>query len=516
MKQSVCLFLCLILCFCLTIQASELHVGSGQTYATITGAVAAASGGDTIIVHSGTYHEAVTISKSVEVKEAIGEVAVLEINAAGQAVALNTVNNITWDGIDIIHNYASNGWPVHADGLSLTGLVIKNCTISDGPNAHASGNLVEASGSELTVENCIITSTKNYSKLTAYVTEETTDGPWHKGHLIAINTTVTGPSTSGAAGDVIADGVPGTVSPDWDVGAILELNNSTVTMPDNNTCPLGFARAGGKIIANGSTFTSGNTTAVIWSLWPSSYSKGEFNGCIFDCRKGAYGTTEITMNDPSDVTLVNCALLNQSEFFEQYNSGTGQWELNTTTSRGAYYHSLIIQANNNPILYAAKNCTFISLNGDQVSHLTTINTAGVLARFSAASQPIAVTLQNNIFWCPENSGTGGGIIRDGNAGGTLTLTAGTNLRWGYKGDGSGGVDQLSTGGGTIIDANPKLESTFPYYHIASDSPAINAGQSIGVDVDIDGDSRTYNIPDLGCDEYVGSTTSANDWWLYTE
>ncbi|MEM3527067.1 MAG: right-handed parallel beta-helix repeat-containing protein [Candidatus Bathyarchaeia archaeon] len=45
------------------VTAAELHVGSGQTYTTIQAAITAASAGDTIIVHPGTYSEVVDVNK---------------------------------------------------------------------------------------------------------------------------------------------------------------------------------------------------------------------------------------------------------------------------------------------------------------------------------------------------------------------------------------------------------------------------------------------------------------------
>lgn len=51
------LIICLVLLFAGWSNAATLHVGSGQTYATIALGRAAASGGDTIIVHDGTYNE---------------------------------------------------------------------------------------------------------------------------------------------------------------------------------------------------------------------------------------------------------------------------------------------------------------------------------------------------------------------------------------------------------------------------------------------------------------------------
>jgi len=55
----------IILTLCIpSVLSATLHVGSGQTYSTIQSAVDAASSGDTIKVHPGTYHETVSISKS--------------------------------------------------------------------------------------------------------------------------------------------------------------------------------------------------------------------------------------------------------------------------------------------------------------------------------------------------------------------------------------------------------------------------------------------------------------------
>ncbi|MCK5773330.1 MAG: right-handed parallel beta-helix repeat-containing protein, partial [Thermoplasmata archaeon] len=51
----------------------EFHVGSGQTYAHIGDAVAAAGVGDIVVVHSGTYHEKVIVNKPITLKAAAGE-----------------------------------------------------------------------------------------------------------------------------------------------------------------------------------------------------------------------------------------------------------------------------------------------------------------------------------------------------------------------------------------------------------------------------------------------------------
>ncbi len=58
------IFLLMLALMCSPVYAATLHVGSGQAYATIQAAVNAASPGDTIKIHPGTYHETVTVSKN--------------------------------------------------------------------------------------------------------------------------------------------------------------------------------------------------------------------------------------------------------------------------------------------------------------------------------------------------------------------------------------------------------------------------------------------------------------------
>jgi len=101
--------------------AADLHVGSGQTYSTISAAETAASASDTIIVHSGTYSEDLTI-----------DVANLTIiNNAGDSPTLSGRIDANADGITI-DGLIVTGWAEGFHAIDFTNVdqgTVQNCTI---------------------------------------------------------------------------------------------------------------------------------------------------------------------------------------------------------------------------------------------------------------------------------------------------------------------------------------------------------------------------------------------------
>jgi hypothetical protein len=97
----------------------------------------------------------------------------------------------------------------------------------------------------------------------------------------------------------------------------------------------------------------------------------------------------------------------------------------------------------------------------------------------------------NCFWLPGGSSGSYTVVNQG--------TAYTLAQWqAYSGRDGNSIQQDPLTGGAM---NP---------HLKTGSPCINAGNAISyVSVDIDGDSRTANTPDIGADEYttVGSPMS---------
>jgi parallel beta-helix repeat protein len=123
LKWHIILVLALWLVFCGTVSAAELHVGSGQTYSTIRGAVDIAGDGDVIIVHAGSYTEHVDVDKQLTL---VGEgVDVVTVTAASSA----SVFWVTADYVNI------SGFTVTgAGGYEMSGIYLcraNHCNISD-------------------------------------------------------------------------------------------------------------------------------------------------------------------------------------------------------------------------------------------------------------------------------------------------------------------------------------------------------------------------------------------------
>jgi hypothetical protein len=157
--------------------------------------------------------------------------------------------------------------------------------------------------------------------------------------------------------------------------------------------------------------------------------------------------------------------------------------------------------------YTIINNTFYQ---DSPAH-SGINTGGEIA--FASSGPKSVTLQNNIFYTSASAPCY--LYFDDNSAGSASRVTFSNNLYFNAGNGPTGCN-YNVGAVTVghdakaVNANPNFVSaTSQNFHLASGSPAIDAGMNTGVATDFDGVLRPQGAAfDIGAYEFVsGSTTS---------
>jgi hypothetical protein len=208
----------------------------------------------------------------------------------------------------------------------------------------------------------------------------------------------------------------------------------------------------------------GGVKRGVITLNSNQAQKLTLNRCVLDGRKEAGGRVVNIEGDQTDMQLTNCALVLRKGAFGVYGSLGGK--------------------------VGMTHCTVASASADAA------NTGVVMNGGESAGKTLTLTLENNVFSLPGSEV--GAVSYDATQGGTLTLTAGTNLR-DLAGGGGAATDALT---GTIIDAAAGLAADF--IHLASASAAIDAAPDVGVTDDIDGCARFSGAaPDLGADEQGG-------------
>ena len=139
--------------------AVDRHVGSGQTYSTVSAAVSAASSGDTIYVHAGTYPEKVTAKSGITITRygtdsvnisggssnralvgsGVSNFTVSYINFAPTNSSVEFIiyftegsNNITIDHCTVTGISTTTHWLLIADGGVTSNIIVTNNTFSGG------------------------------------------------------------------------------------------------------------------------------------------------------------------------------------------------------------------------------------------------------------------------------------------------------------------------------------------------------------------------------------------------
>ena len=98
-------------------RTNMLHVGTGQTYSTIQSAVDAASTGDLIIVHNGTYNEDVLVDKTLEIAGEKANRTTVRGTGAGNTMEV-TADDCNISGLTFKGSWKGDNW---IGGLALSG-----------------------------------------------------------------------------------------------------------------------------------------------------------------------------------------------------------------------------------------------------------------------------------------------------------------------------------------------------------------------------------------------------------
>mgnify|MGYP006293168527 FL=1 len=128
--------------------AAVLHVGGGYGYATIADAVSAASDGDRVLVHPGTYDADFTIDRTLTIEGVPGEdrpLLVSDGGALGAAIVIDA-NNVVLRRLEVTHDDGvGNGTLIEDNGNS--GWTVEKCEL------HHARRGVLAFGSDVTIRN---------------------------------------------------------------------------------------------------------------------------------------------------------------------------------------------------------------------------------------------------------------------------------------------------------------------------------------------------------------------------
>ncbi len=155
------LLLLFIFCLPLALSAAVRHVGPGQTYATLTQAVAAVEPGDTIKIHAGSYAGGLffsnlqgTANQWITIRNAPGEVVVFE--GGSNAIQLTDPAYLRIEGL-IFQHQTGNGFNLDDGGSYSTPahhVVFDGCTFRD-ISATGNNDLLKLSGLDhFEIRNC--------------------------------------------------------------------------------------------------------------------------------------------------------------------------------------------------------------------------------------------------------------------------------------------------------------------------------------------------------------------------
>lgn len=318
-RSLAALALLLTLALALTVDhasAATLTVGAGG-YSTINAAVQAASSGDTVRVHAGTYQEQVNLNKAVTLTDFGDGMAWVDGSCSRAHGIAISASGATVEGIGVRRSDESGVNVDDADNVTIDNMTIQDYNCADGNDQYMAGVASWGGGSGLTVKNSTIIRRVGLS-----------GGPYGYGNGIWIKNT--GSSDGGGhtiTGNTIVGGYDGiggepedtiygsfyknttiasnVIEDCWDDGIQVEGGDINVVVEDNQIdgCAIGIAFAPNK---QGPLYIRGNE---IRNLVPGSYGANY----AFKIGDDSTGTTY----------LENNVIVTDGDGLKQSNPGVG-------------------------------------------------------------------------------------------------------------------------------------------------------------------------------------------------
>lgn len=236
--------------------------------------------------------------------------------------------------------------------------------------------------------------------------------------------------------------------------------------------------------------------------WPGiyfrTYSTGnELNYAVI---KNAYQA--IAVQDPS-VNTSPKVTLNETIIDNAYDAGI--ISLNSSVKA---INCLVSNCGKNLVLaqggnYEFTHCTVASYSNNFILHKEPVLYLSnyLVVNNTAVAKDLTAVFKNNIFW-GENGSVDDEVVFTKDAGANSNVTFDSNL-WKVKTD-------PTTVGATVVNAinnqSPEFDSIdvskryYDFHLRTKNSPALNIGAVTPVVIDLDGNSRPVNQPDLGCYE----------------
>ena len=450
---------------------NDINNGSfGTPWLTIQFGLSQLATNDTLNILTGTYNEKISIPISnIYVRNYLSNAPIIDatgIISQNPIIDITNKSNITIDGLELKNNIQNDAQGILIEG-SGTNITIKNCVIHD---IHFSSNPADPVNASTNAQGIIVYGSTTISNL-KILNNQLYDCRLGYSEGIAVNGNVDGFEVFGNSLynltnigiDII--GHEGTCSnPANDQARNGLVKNNLV-----HDCISPYATSGGIYVDGGkSTIIENNT----------SYHNGY--GIEVGCENVGKSTDSITIRNNIfyDNEVSALALGGFS-----YPGGSGKVMNSTFRNNTCYYNDSSNSGTGELYLSYCENC--------MIENNIFFTSAQNMLVYADLSQP-GLIFNYNTFYCQS---------------GAASLSADWN--------GTAFTNYTSFASGTSTNANSVFADpifvfaniTNPDFHLTTLSPSINAGDPLFVpgpgEVDMDGEGRTNGIVDCGADEFNG-------------